>query len=82
MHRLMAYQRDATLSALDQLEATGLITPNNTGPMTCSDPIGETGGDNKVNCGDLWCMTDSQEFDQVSPAMWCFPKILNRSREI
>ena len=71
MHRLMAYLRDATLSALDQLEATGLITPNNTGPMTCSAPIGEIGGgDNKVNCGNLWCMTDSQEFDQVSPAMW------------
>jgi hypothetical protein len=70
MHRLMAYLRDANLSALDQLEATGLITPNNHGPMTCSDPIGERGANGGASCKNLWCMTNSQEFDQVSPAMW------------
>ena len=70
MHRLMAHLRDSVLSALDQLEVTGLITPNNNGPMTCSDPIGETGGDNKLTCANLWCMPNSQEFDQVSPEMW------------
>ena len=69
MHRLMAHLRDANLSALDQLEATGLITPNNTGPMTCSDPIGDT-HTNALTAKNLWCMANSQEFDQVSPAMW------------
>lgn len=70
MHRLMAYLRDACLSALDQLEATGLITPNNNGPMTCSDPIGAIGPNNQATCRNLWCLANSQEFDQVSPAMW------------
>jgi len=69
MHRLMGYLRDATLTALDQLEATGLITPNNNGPMTCSDVIGED-ADDTLTCKNLWCMANSQEFDQVSPAMW------------
>lgn len=70
MHRLMAYLRDATLSALDQLEATGLITPNNIGPMTTSDPIGSTSPKGKLTCKNLWCMANSQEFDRVSPEMW------------
>ena len=70
IHALMAHLRDAVLSALDQLEATGLITPNNTGPMTGSDPIGTTGANGKLTCHNLWSMTDSQEFDQVSPALW------------
>ena len=70
MHRLMGYLRDATLAAVNQFEATGLITPNNNGPMTCSDPIGETAPDGTLSCKNLWCMANSQEFDQVSPAMW------------
>ena len=70
MHRLMAYLRDAYLSMLDQLEATGLVTRNSIGPMTCSDPIGEAGEDGKLSCRNLWCIANSQEFDQVSPAMW------------
>jgi hypothetical protein len=70
MHRLMAHLRDATLAAVDQIEATGLITPNNDGPMSCSDPIGDTVTDNSLSCRNLWCMANSQEFDQVSPAMW------------
>jgi len=70
MHRLMAHLRDATLRGMDQLEATGLITPNNNGAMTYSDPIGETGTTGTFTCKHLWCMANSQEFDQVSPAMW------------
>jgi hypothetical protein len=70
LHRLMTYLRDATLSAIDQVEASGLLSPNNIGPMTCSNPIGAMGKDNKLTCRNLWCMADSQEFDQVSPAMW------------
>ena len=70
MHRLMAHLRDATLAAIDQVEATGLLTPNNVGPMTCSDPIGETPPDGALRCQNLWCMANSQEFDQVSGPMW------------
>jgi len=67
MHRLMAYLRDAVLGAMEQVEATGLLTPNNYGPMTCSDPIGADGG---IGYGNMWVMANSQEFDPVSPAMW------------
>jgi hypothetical protein len=70
MHRLMGHLRDATLAAVDQLEATGLITPDNNGAMSCSDPIGEKATDGSLSCRNLWCMANSQEFDQVSPAMW------------
>ncbi len=70
MHTLMAHLRDAVLSSLDQLEASGLIRPNNTGPMIGGDPIGKTGAHGELTCRNLWCLTDSQEFDQVSPALW------------
>ena len=70
MHALMAYLRDASLSALDALEATGLVSPNNNGPMTCSDPIGAPSPDGRLTAKNLWCMANSQEFDQVSPEMW------------
>lgn len=70
MHRLMAVLRDATLSALDQVEAQGLLTANNVGPMTCSDPIGPPQPEGRLTAQNLWCMANSQEFDQVSPAMW------------
>ena len=70
LHRLMAHLRDATLQAMDQAEATGLLTPNNSGPMTCSDPLGQSTADGSYTCANLWCMANAQEFDQVSPAMW------------
>lgn len=70
MHRLMSFLRDAVLSAVEQVEATGLLTPNNTGPMNCSEPIGKQGNGGRLSCKNLWCMANSQEFDQVSPAMW------------
>ena len=55
---------------MDQIEATGLLTPNDVGPMTCSDPIGLPNKEGHYTCANLWCMANSQEFDQVSPAMW------------
>jgi len=69
IHALMAHLRDATLAAMDAAEASGLVTPNNVGPMNCSDPIGEPDGETYTlkNC---WCMANSQEFEQISPAMW------------
>jgi len=71
MHRLMAYLRDAVLASLDQVEGMGLLTPNNTGPMYCADPIdGAAPISEPATCRDLWCHANSQEFDPVSPAMW------------
>jgi hypothetical protein len=70
VHQLMGYLRDAVLSSLDQIESMGILTPNNEEPMTCSDPIGEPNPDGTIGLHNLWNMTNSQEFDQVSPAMW------------
>ena len=70
MHRLMGHLRDATLAAMDTVERTGLLTPTNLGPMTCSDPPGGSADGRPLTCKDLWCMANSQEFDRVSPAMW------------
>ena len=70
LNRLMAHLRDSVLRAMDQVEATGLLTPNNRGPMTCSDPLAPTPADGKHAYTHCWCMANSQEFDQVSPAMW------------
>ena len=69
MHRLMAFLRDAVLAAMDEAETAGVLTPNNNGAMTCSDPIGAPEGGH-VRFKNMWCMANSQEFDQVSPAMW------------
>lgn len=80
MHRLMSFLRDVALSAIDQIEATGLLTPNNIGPMICSDPVGKTGEDGRLTCANLWCMANSQEFDQVSPGMWKSSAWVTRSR--
>jgi len=68
--RLMGYLRDAVLGSLDVVEETGLVTPNNTGPMTTSDPLGAAGSDGRFSFRACWCMANSQEFDGVSPAMW------------
>lgn len=70
LHRLMAHLRDGTLSAMRQVEEAGVLTPNNFGAMTCSDSIGQTAGDGTCGYGNLWGQANSQEFDQVSPAMW------------
>lgn len=70
LHRLMAVLRDATLSAMDAAEAAGLLTPNTDQPMTCSDPLAPAPPDGRYSFRHLWCMGNSQEFDQVSPAMW------------
>lgn len=70
MHRLMGYLRDAVMSSLDQLEASGLLTPNHFGPMIESEPLAVPPQDGRHSLRELWCMANSQEFDQVSPAMW------------
>ena len=70
MHRLMSHLRDGVLGAMDQIAATGLLAPNNTGAMTCSDPVGEVPADGRLSYKNLWVSANSQEFDAVSPAMW------------
>jgi hypothetical protein len=69
MHRLMATLRDAALTTMEQVAATGLLTPNNLGPMNCSDPIGDP-ADGSFGYQNMWCMANSQEFQGVGPAMW------------
>jgi len=70
LHRLMAHLSRAVFEANRQIEATGLLRPNNTGPMTCSEPFGPPPRDGAYCLKNLWCMANSQEFDGVSPAMW------------
>ena len=70
MHRLMAHLRDAQMQQLDAWESTGLLTPNNNGPMLCSDAVGDEPQDGKYTLKNCWCAGNSQEFDQVSPEMW------------
>lgn len=70
LHRLMAYLQSATLNAMKQVEETGLLTPNNTGAMTCSDFIGKGSSDGKISYKNCWASVNSQKFDQVSPQMW------------
>jgi hypothetical protein len=70
MHHLMGFLRDATLQAMDDILATGRLTRNNLGPMMCSDPIGQEHENGATGYDNLWCLTESQEFGHVSPAMW------------
>ncbi len=69
VHRAMAQLTEASLAAMRAAETTGLLTPNNTGPMFCSDPIGETYPDGKLRLHNLWGAANSQEFQEVSPHM-------------
>jgi hypothetical protein len=70
MHRLMAHLRDGVLRAMRQVEEAGVLSANNFGPMLCSDAVGPEPSDGRLTYANLWVMADSQEFDQVSPAMW------------
>ncbi len=118
VHRLMAHFRDGMLRAMDQVEATGLLTPGSQWPMLTSDPIGPAPAgsertvahgeraladklpvapgtcpsslvprpsplsfpeprtlnpqmpDGRLTWRNCWTLVNSQEFDQVSPAMW------------
>ena len=70
VHRLMAHLQKGVLENMRRLEKTGLLTPNNRGPMHCSDPVGPQSPDGKLTFKNLWGGADNQEFDLVSPAMW------------
>jgi len=68
IHRLMSRLLEGTLRALRRAEGSGRLTPNNHEPMFCSDPIGP--GDGPVRLANLWAAGNSQEFQEVSPAMF------------
>lgn len=70
IHRLMAKLLEGCLRDLRQVEATGLLTPNNYGGMQCSDPINGEPAPGEVRLHHLWGGSNSQEFDEVSPAQW------------
>ena len=70
VHRLMNHLQQGVLRACETYERAGLLTLNNTGPMYCSDPPRSDAAPGNIRLRDLWHATESQEFDQVSPAMW------------
>lgn len=70
LERLMGHLRDGVLGAMRQVTEAGLLTPNHYGPMTLSDPVGAPASDGRLTPKNLWCMANSQEFDQVSPRLW------------
>ncbi|HET7769420.1 MAG TPA: hypothetical protein VFN74_11650 [Chloroflexota bacterium] len=70
VHRLMAHLSEGTVRAQRAREATGLLTLNNHGPMYTSDPPDPAPPPGQVRLSDLWIAANSQDFDQVSPAMW------------
>ena len=70
IHRLMSKILEGCLRDLRTVEATGLLTPNNIGGMHCSDPINGDPAPGQVKLHNLWCDSNSQEFDEVSPRMW------------
>ncbi|HGJ66625.1 TPA: hypothetical protein ENS27_14775 [bacterium] len=70
VHRLMAHLRDGILKAYKVYEDSGMLTLNNKGAMYCSDPPRNDVKQGNIKIKDLWGHTESQEFQEVSPAMW------------
>ncbi len=70
VHRLMGRLQQGCLAGLDAAEGTGLLSPNNDEPMTCSEAFGPAHPGGRLGLDNQWCMANSQEFDPVSPAMW------------
>ena len=70
IHRLMAFLRDGVLRGMEQVEQMGVLTENNTAELYCSDSLRRSPPDGPVKISDLWGDTNSQEFQEVSPAMW------------
>ena len=69
VHRVMGKLTEGILGALRVAEDSGLLTPNHREPMFCSDPPNGDAGDGRVRLHNLWCSTNSQEFQVVSPQM-------------
>ena len=69
IHRTMAKLTEGALRAMRAAEDTGLLTTNHHEPMFCSDPVNGTPADGVVRLSNLWAAANSQEFQNVSPAM-------------
>jgi hypothetical protein len=69
MHHLMQVITAGVMNMLDAIEESGLITPNIDEPMFLSDPLRPAPADGKYTLKDCWVAGNSQEFDQVDPAM-------------
>ena len=69
LHRLMAYLRDAALATMDQKLAAGVLTPNTIGEMYMSGELDPAPGE-PITYKNCFGVGNSQEFDQISPAMW------------
>ena len=70
VHRLMNLIYDGVMRFLDAVEAAGKIVPNNDEPMFQSDPLRPGIIEKDYSLKDCWIAGNSQELDQVSPAMF------------
>jgi hypothetical protein len=70
VHRLMNIIYEGVMNFLDAIEAAGNIVPNNDEAMLLSDPLRTGTGGKDYSLKDCWIAGNSQELDQVSPAMF------------
>lgn len=70
VHRLMKHLMEGVLRVHSSIEQMDILTLNNTPPMYCSDDPRPDIKPGEVRLNDLWHSANSQEFDQVSLAMW------------
>jgi len=70
VHRLMNVIYEGAMRFLDAVEAAGKIVPNNDEPMFQSDPLRPGITEKDYSLKDCWIAGNSQELDQVSPAMF------------
>jgi len=68
VHRAMARIAEGVLAAQRAAEEAKVLTPNHHEPMFCSDPV-NGGIQAPLGLHQRWVSSNSQEFDQVSPAM-------------
>lgn len=69
VHRCMAKLTEGVLAASRAAEATGLLTTNHHEPMQCSDVPNGDPGEGQIRLHNTWTGANSQEFQEVSPAM-------------
>ncbi len=70
VHRLMNVIYKGAMRFLDAVETAGKIVPNNDEAMFQSDPLRPGITENDYSLKDCWIAGNSQELDQVSPAMF------------
>jgi len=70
IHRLMAFLRDGVLRTMDDIESMGILTENTDEQIHFSESLKTSPSNVPVKFSDLWCRTESQAFEHVSPAMW------------